>query len=65
MMFNPQHLSPSINCPMCGAIALDSSILASNTEIKISPQKDGSIIISTINSTSAPNLNATNSTNQS
>ncbi len=49
-MLNPQPLPP-VDCPMCGAIVLDKSLFDANLEIKISPQKDGSILLSTINST--------------
>jgi hypothetical protein len=60
-MLNPQPLPP-VDCPMCGAIVLDKSLFETNLEIKISPQKDGSIILSTMNSTeSLQGSNVTNS----
>jgi hypothetical protein len=70
MMLNPQPLPPIGNWMMLNPqplppIVLDKSLFTSNAEIKISPQMNGSIIISTTNSTIAPNYNATNSTNQS
>ena len=49
-MLNPQPLPP-VDCPMCGAVILDKSLFETNLEIKVSPQKDGSIILSTTNST--------------
>ena len=63
LALNPQPLPP-IDCPMCGAIVLDKSLFDSVQEIKISPQQDGSIIISTINSSASSNLNTMNSINQ-
>ena len=54
VMLTPQSLPP---------IFLDKSLFSNTTEIKISPQKDGSIIISAVNSTDASNLNATYSMN--
>ena len=70
IILNPQPLPPSGNWMMLNPqplppIVLDKSLFTSNAEIKISPQMNGSIIISTTNSTIAPNYNATNSTNQS
>jgi hypothetical protein len=70
MMLNPQPLPPMGNWMMLNPqplppIVLDKSLFASNAEIKISPQTNGSIIINTINSTIAPDLNVTNTTNQS
>lgn len=59
-MLNPQPLPPVV-CPMCGAIVLDKSLFESNLEIKISPQKDGSILLSTMNSTEP--LQGSNTTN--
>jgi hypothetical protein len=60
-MLNPQPLPP-VDCPMCGAIVLDKSLFGTNLEIKISPQKDGSILLSTMNSTEPlQGSNATNS----
>ena len=54
VMLTPQSLPP---------IFLDKSLFSNTTEIKISPQKDGSIIISAVNSTDVSNLNATYSMN--
>ncbi|MGC2309836.1 MAG: hypothetical protein WA461_15640 [Nitrososphaeraceae archaeon] len=45
VMLNPQSLPP---------IFLDKSLFSNTTEIKISPQKDGSIIISAVNSPMPP-----------
>lgn len=60
LMLNPQPLPP-VDCPMCGAIVLDKSLFESNLEIKISPQKDGSILLSTVNSTEP--IQGSNATN--
>lgn len=61
LALNPQPLPPIV-CPMCGAIVLDKSLFDSVQEIKISPQQDGSLIISTTNSSASSNLNTTNPT---
>jgi hypothetical protein len=61
-MLNPQPLPP-VDCPMCGAVVLDKSLFDSGSEIKISPQKDGSIKISAIMSNNATGSNTTNSSN--
>lgn len=55
VMLNPQPLPP---------IFLDKSLFSNTTQIKISPLKDGSIIISAINSTNGSKLNANYSMNQ-
>ena len=62
-MLNPQPLPP-VECPMCGAIVLDKSLFDASPGIKISPQKGGSIMITSVMSSNVTNLNATNSTNQ-
>lgn len=62
-MLNPQHLPP-IDCPKCGAIVLDKSIFEVTSEIKITPQNDGSILISAVQSNNTTRTNATNLTNQ-
>ncbi|MDQ4072945.1 MAG: hypothetical protein M3162_01435 [Thermoproteota archaeon] len=65
VMLNPQPLPP-IDCPMCGAIVLDKSIFQMAPEIKITPQKDGSIILSISNTTEvAPYSSIRNSTSES
>ncbi|MDN5847938.1 MAG: hypothetical protein L0H53_16890, partial [Candidatus Nitrosocosmicus sp.] len=62
IMLNPQPLPP-VDCPMCGAVVLDKSIFEIAPEIKITPQKDGSILLSTSNSTEVvPNSSLINST---
>lgn len=61
IMLNPQPLPP-VDCPMCGAVILDKSIFEIDPEIKISPQEDGSILISRSNSTdTVPNSSTVNS----
>ena len=62
LMLNPQPLPPISNWVMLNPqplppLLLDSSLFSSTTEIKISPLKDGSIIISAINSTNGSNTN--------
>jgi hypothetical protein len=64
IMLNPQPLPP-IDCPMCGSIILDKSIFEIAPEIKITPQRDGSIVLSTSNATEAvPDLSIVNSTSE-
>jgi hypothetical protein len=63
LLVNPHSFPSDQSCPMCGAIVLDKSLFSNNTQIKISPQKDGSMVINVENSTSTSNFNTTNSTN--
>ena len=63
VMLNPQPLPP-VNCPMCGAIVLDKSIFEITSEVKITPQNDGSIVISAVMSNNTNDFDSANMTNQ-
>ena len=63
VMLNPQPLPP-IDCPMCGAFVLDKSLFEIASEVKITPQEDGSIVINAVMSNNTNNLDSANMTNQ-
>ncbi len=63
VMLNPQPLPP-VDCPMCGAIVLDKSIFEIASEVKITPQNDGSIVISAVMSNNTNDFDSENMTNQ-
>ena len=63
VMLNPQPLPP-IDCPMCGAFVLDKSLFEIASEVKITPQEDGSIVINAVMSNNTKNLDSANMTNQ-
>jgi hypothetical protein len=63
LLVNPYSFPLDQSCPKCGAIVLDKSLFDNNKQLKISPQKDGSIIIGIANSTSSSQSNTTNPTN--
>ena len=63
VMLNPQPLPP-VDCPMCGAIVLDKSIFEITSEVKITPQNDGSIVISAVMSNNTNDFDSANMTNQ-
>jgi hypothetical protein len=63
VLLNPQPLPP-VDCPMCGAIVLDKSLFETASEVKITTQNDGSIVISAVMSNNTNDFHSSNMTNQ-